>query len=108
MHFAEMIETLTNPYVIDPASEIVLTAGLEVVHAVLLALHGRGQSSVIGSYFLATGRLTSLDHTLQRFCREYIYIYIYIYSFFFNGSDMKNNCILYFILFAKDVLNFWY
>jgi len=68
MHFAEMIETLTNPYVIDPSSEIVLTAGLEVVHALLLALHGRGQSAVIGSYFLATGRLTSLDHTLQRFC----------------------------------------
>ena len=68
MHFTDLVNTLTDPYVIDPSSEQLRGAALEVLQCVLLALGGRsgGKTAVVESHFLATGRLTSLNATFQK------------------------------------------
>ena len=67
-HFTELVNTLTNSFVIDVDSSVALrTCALDVILTVLHALvrSGRGKAAV-EAHFLATGRLTTLKTSVYK------------------------------------------
>ena len=64
LHFTEIVTTLTDPFVIDPSSATLCSSALDVILTTLAAMEGRGKAA-IEAFFLGTGRLTSLQSTID-------------------------------------------
>lgn len=72
VHFAELVQTLTDSFVIDPSSILLREGALDVIQAILNAVGGAGTAAAIESHFLSTGRLTSMHKTLQKCFESFI------------------------------------
>lgn len=118
MHFSEIISVLTDPFVIDPTSEMLRNATTDVIMSLLVALSGRGQAAAIESHFLATGRLTSMNATLQK-CFEFFVLdlsnpvlqqkateCLKILSSFEAGSAVYHETKMFYVLFSKRGSNY--
>lgn len=68
-HFIELVDVLTDTFVVDEDSSVELRLGaLNVIVTLLTALKGKGMK-VLESQFLMTGRLTSLKHAVSKVFR---------------------------------------
>ena len=65
LHFEELVNTLTDPFVIDPESKSVPSAALDVIVTIVNSMQGRGKAAIEG-HFLTSGRLTTLKTVCRR------------------------------------------
>lgn len=64
-HFEALADALTDPFVINPDSPVLVAAAMDVLNQMLRSMRGRGNAA-IQAHFLATGRLTSLKGTVAK------------------------------------------
>jgi hypothetical protein len=64
-HFAELVATLTDPFVVPFDSPALQAASAKLLLALCGALRGKG-TKVVEAHFVATGRLSSLQSTVRR------------------------------------------
>lgn len=64
-HFEALVDALTDSFVINPDSPVLIAAAMDVVNQMLTSMQGRGNAA-IHAHFLATGRLTSLKGTVAK------------------------------------------
>lgn len=63
-HFEEIVSVLTDEFVIPSESTQLELGAIEIIEVILQSLRGK-QSGIVESYYLSTGRLTSLHQTLE-------------------------------------------
>jgi hypothetical protein len=67
-HFQELVQTLTDPFVISQDSTKQQSAAMRVLRTVLSVLQGKSKQA-IEAYYVATGRITSLQVTIRQIFR---------------------------------------
>jgi hypothetical protein len=88
-HFEAIVDTLCDPFVVDPQSSRLMLATLTLLSELLGAARGKGRA-LLESHFMNTGRLSSLKKIIQKLLRFFL-------TFLGDSSLNKivSKCILY-------------